>query len=521
MAQKLTILRYITPSDVMNITSLLETLLQSSSSTREQQSINNHPRCQNLWVVKPAGKSRGRDIRVFSQLSKLLRYVDAGSDVGKQASQWVVQKYIENPLVIAQRKFDIRQWVLVTDWNPLKIWFYNDCYVRFAVELYHAQTTEKGEERVDDDAIPEEEEGWVSDNYRHLVNNSVSKKSSKFHDSFEAENGARVFDHMWPIEEFQKWLMHKTGVDHWNSSILGQIRDIVRHTIICAQGSGVKPRKNSWELYGYDFMIDDQYKPWLIEINASPACDYSTEVTKSFIQRALPDILKVVLPPPYCEKRDNHRTDNDCDNGSNNDHNTGWEQIYRGREITEKRNAVSFGTDMSLKGERMCVKDLRLRRRKKCQQQRREKHNINCAKNNHPTKVSGNIPATDDELFDDSDLSDYENTNDSHCRDPKIATMTTIATPTAPVIKKINTSNEEGITPYCDKQQSNNIYGKEVKSSVFGEMIDDAKAKRICGTEFLSDCKNNKHLRHHQIIHNDNTKICLKPIAVTTLTFDV
>ena len=92
-------------------------------------------------------------------LPKLLKYVDAGSGF---STQWVVQKYIENPLVIAKRKFDFRQWVLVTSWNPLTIHFYDEFYARFSVEEYSNSVED------------------LDNAFIHLVNNSIGNNLEKF-----------------------------------------------------------------------------------------------------------------------------------------------------------------------------------------------------------------------------------------------------------------------------------------------------------------------------------------------------
>lgn len=93
--------------------------------------------------------SRGRGIRCYNNLYDIVTYCCGGT------GQFVVQKYIENPLLIGGKKFDIRQWVYIQDYNPPKIWFYDECYIRFCADDYSLDN--------------------ISNRFQHLTNNSIQK----------------------------------------------------------------------------------------------------------------------------------------------------------------------------------------------------------------------------------------------------------------------------------------------------------------------------------------------------------
>lgn len=220
----------LTPSDFEDISSTLNSL----KALDPQFDLNGE---RNIWIIKPGRKSRGRDIKILTDLEEIKSYT-------LEPNYWVCQKYIENPFLVNSKKFDIRQWVLISNSDPLTIWIYNKCYLRFTALDFS----------FDD----------LSNNFMHLTNNSISKKAENFE---KADSGF-----MWHMDQFQAYLYEIYGNDVW-PELHKEIKNIV---INCILTVGKLGRRNSFELLGLDLMVDTNLKPWLIEINTSPAMDYST-----------------------------------------------------------------------------------------------------------------------------------------------------------------------------------------------------------------------------------------------------
>ena len=104
------------------------------------------------------------------------------------------------------------------------------------------------------------------------------------------------------FEEFQAYL-DETDPDrevNVKEHFLDRIEDIVIDTFLSARKQlNPNGRQGTFELFGFDFLIDEDYRVWLIEVNTNPYLGMPNQYMKELMPKMANDLLKLVLDPIY------------------------------------------------------------------------------------------------------------------------------------------------------------------------------------------------------------------------------
>ena len=79
-----------------------------------------------------------------------------------------------------------------------------------------------------------------------------------------------------------------------------RMKDIIIDSLLAVkQQLNPSHRKNHFELLGYDFMIDEDLRTWLIEVNSNPYIGTPSDFTRYLVPSMIDEMMTIVLDPLY------------------------------------------------------------------------------------------------------------------------------------------------------------------------------------------------------------------------------
>eukprot|EP01063_Lacrimia_lanifica_P005541 TRINITY_DN13304_c0_g1_i1.p1 TRINITY_DN13304_c0_g1~~TRINITY_DN13304_c0_g1_i1.p1 ORF type:complete len:666 (+),score=263.19 TRINITY_DN13304_c0_g1_i1:104-2101(+) len=238
------------------------------------------------YILKPCASSCGKGIRLIQKMPQ------------NRVKSSVVQRYIPNPFLIEGRKFDLRIYVAVTGFDPLKLFIFDEGLCRFAAEKYPGPNAKLG------------------CSYAHLTNYSISKTATlKTEEAAAAEeNGgaapdAGPRDIKWMLSELKAWFYEQgdVGRQKW-AFVAEQVQDVIIKTMITVETDVCTAAQKQcrypdghgcFELFGFDLMMDSNLKVYVLEANIMPSLATGNPMDKAVKNRLLSHLLTLVGVTPY------------------------------------------------------------------------------------------------------------------------------------------------------------------------------------------------------------------------------
>jgi len=219
------------------------------------------------WIVKPPASARGYGIKVIHKWSQV-----------PKKRPVVAQRYVSKPYLINGCKFDLRIYVYVSSYDPLRIYIFQDGLVRFATTKYSSSSKS------------------FSNKFIHLTNYSINKKNLSVYNTDDINNNEES-SYKWSLKTLWSYL-YKNGHDY--RKVWQTIKDIATKAIICGEAAvnsqlkqNLKSRYSCHELFGLDILLDNNLKPWLLEVNISPSLHSQSKLDKSIKGQLVKDIFNI------------------------------------------------------------------------------------------------------------------------------------------------------------------------------------------------------------------------------------
>jgi hypothetical protein len=234
---------------------------------------------ENLWILKPCNLSKGVGIRVIWKLNDIKQQLIDNSGqlpVKKHGLQdYIIQKYIKNPLLLNGHKSEIRVYWLIASLDPLLVLMFNGGTTRLTTLKYSL--------------------GDYDNPLVHVTNAYQQKKHPEY-DSLAVLK--------WSFKDLGIYFVESGYTDNENyiAEVLLPKCNAIIATVVEAMASTLKAKPGTglcFGLYGADIIIDDNLTPWLAEVQRGPGLSHSDDVKKHVIPAMVAESINIMQEVRY------------------------------------------------------------------------------------------------------------------------------------------------------------------------------------------------------------------------------